>query len=456
VIPPGLLPASVTLAFDPRVVGFCAAAALLVGLFFGLAPAWRAAELTSPQAIASESRSAAVGGGRLREVLVVAEVATAVVLVFGAGLLLRTLVAVDGVDRGYRAEGVLTMMVDPLGARYPSPEALLGFYDAIEREVRAVPGVGGVAWASTLPMGDSIAGDFSIEVVGDPLPDEALRPTADLQIASATYFGTLDLPVVAGRSFDGRDRGDTVPSCMVNEELARRHLPGRSPIGRQLALRPASQPQAEARSCEIVGVARQVKGRPDERQALLQVYVPLAQAPIDDVYLLVRPASGRAEALTGAVRAAIGRIDKEQLVSVRDVATLDDVARGATGRHRLRAVMVGTFAGLALLLAMVGVFGILTYSVQQRIGDFAMRRALGATTRDVARLVAAGAARVIVTGAVIGLAVSPSPGGCSARCCSASRRSIRRRSCSWCSCSRSRPRSRWPVRRGGRCGSTRR
>jgi putative ABC transport system permease protein len=193
---------------------------------------------------------------------------------------------------------------------------------------------------------------------------------------------------------------------MVNEELARRHLPGRSPIGRQLALRPASQPQAEARSCEIVGVARQVKGRPDERQALLQVYVPLAQAPIDDVYLLVRPASGRAEALTGAVRAAIGRIDKEQLVSVRDVATLDDVARGATGRHRLRAVMVGTFAGLALLLAMVGVFGILTYSVQQRIGDFAMRRALGATTRDVARLVAAGAARVIVTGAVIGLAVS--------------------------------------------------
>jgi putative ABC transport system permease protein len=255
-------------------------------------------------------------------------------------------------------------------------------------------------------MGESVAGDFSFEIVGEPLPDEALRPVADLQIVSPTYFPTLGLPVIAGRSFDDRDTGESMPVCMVNEAVADRHLQGRSPIGRQVALRPASQPQAEAQVCEIVGVARQVKRRPDEREALLQVYLPMAQAPIDDVYLLVTRQSGRAEALTGAVRAAIGRIDKEQLVSVRDVVTLDDVARGATGRHRLRAVMVTTFAGLALLLAMVGVFGILTYSVQQRIRDFAMRRALGATGRDVARLVVAGAARVIVTGAVIGLVLS--------------------------------------------------
>jgi putative ABC transport system permease protein len=407
VIPPGLLPASVELSFDLRVVGFCAAAALLVGLLFGLAPAWRAGELTSARAIASGGgRTATAGGGGLREALVAAEVATAVVLVFGAGLLLRTLLAVDGVDRGYRAGSVLTMMVDPLGSSYPTPEALLGFYDDVEREVRALPGVEGAAWATTLPMGDSVVGDFSFEIVGEPLPDEALRPVADLQIVSPTYFPTLVLPVVAGRGIDARDTGESVPVCMVNEALADRHLQGRSPIGRQVALRPASQPQAEAQTCEVVGVARQVKRRPDEREALLQVYVPMAQAPIDDIYLLVTPASGRAEALTGAVRAAIGRIDKEQLVSVRDVTTLDDVAHGATGRHRLRAVLVATFAGLALLLAMVGVFGVLTYSVQQRIRDFAMRRALGATTRDVARSVVAGAARVIVAGAVIGLALS--------------------------------------------------
>jgi len=157
---------------------------------------------------------------------------------------------------------------------------------------------------------------------------------------------------------------------------------------------------------EIVGVARQVKGRPDEQADLVQVYVPMAQDVVDDIYLVVGPTSGRAEGLASSVRAAIGRVDKEQLVSVRGVMTLEDVAWEATERHRFRAVMVMTFAGLALLLAMVGVFGILAYSVQQRVRDFAVRRALGATTSDVLRLVLGSAARVIAAGAVIGLLLS--------------------------------------------------
>jgi putative ABC transport system permease protein len=402
-LPEGLLPAAVTLSFDLRVVGFCAAAALLVGALFGLAPAWGASELTAAQVITSEGRTTTGGGGRLRGVLVVAEVATAVLLLFGAGLLLRTLLAVDGVDRGYRAGSVLTMMVDPLGARYPTDESLLQFFDAVAGEVRAVPGVGSVAWATTLPMGDSVYGDASFEIVGEPPANEAQRPTADLQIVSPSYFGTLDLPVVAGRPFDGRDTHDSARVCMVNEAFIRRFLQGRSALGQRLALRPAGAPQATATVREIVGVVRQVKGRPDEREALVQVYEPLAQNPIDDIYLLVRPASGPADALAGAVRGAIGRVDREQLVSVRDVMTLDDVARDATGRYRLRALMVATFAALALLLAMVGVFGILTYSLEQRIRDFAVRRALGATARDVVRLVIGGAARLIVAGAAIGL-----------------------------------------------------
>ena len=138
----------------------------------------------------------------------------------------------------------------------------------------------------------------------------------------------------------------------------------------------------------------------------MQIYVPMAQNPVDDIYLVVRPTSGRADALAPSVRAAIGRVDKEQLVSVSDVMTLEDVAWDATARHRFRAVMVMTFAGLALLLAMVGVFGILAYSVQQRVRDFAVRRALGATTSDVLRMVVGSAVRVIASGAVIGLALS--------------------------------------------------
>jgi putative ABC transport system permease protein len=157
---------------------------------------------------------------------------------------------------------------------------------------------------------------------------------------------------------------------------------------------------------EIVGVARQVKGRPDETEDRVQVYVPMAQDLIDDMFLVVRPTSGRAEGLASAVRAAIARVDKEQLVSVRDLMTLEDVEWAATARHRFRAVLVVVFAGLALLLAMVGVFGILAYSVQLRVRDFGVRRALGATTSDVLRLVVGDAARVVVTGALIGLALS--------------------------------------------------
>jgi putative ABC transport system permease protein len=354
--------------------------------------------------LAADSRTTVGGGKRIRSALVVAEVATAVVLLFGAGLLLRTLMAVDRVDRGYRAESVLTMIVDPLGSRYPSAAALEQFFASIEQEIRALPGAGGVAWASTLPLGDSYAGRSFFEIVGDAPVEESQRPTADHQIVSASYFEALDLPIVAGRGFDSRDTRSNVPVCMVNEAFVRNYLQGRSPIGVRVAMRRGPQSQPAIR--EIVGVARQVKARPDETDDLIQIYVPITQNIMDDLFLLVRPSSGRAEALASSVRSAIARIDKEQLVSVRDVMTLDDVARDATARHRFRAVLVVTFAALALLLAVVGVFGLLAYSVQQRVRDFAVRRALGATTHDVMRIVIGNAAQLVVAGVVIGFIVS--------------------------------------------------
>ena len=406
VIPQGLLPPAVTLAFDLRVAAFCAAAALAVGLLFGLALAFGATRLAPAQALASDSRTATGGGGRLRSVLVAGEVATAVVLLFGAGLLLRTLLAVENVDRGYRAESVLTMMVDPLGSKYPTDTALLQFYEAVEEEARALPGVRSVAWASTLPLGTSYAGASFFEIVGDPLPAESARPTADHQVVSPAYFRTLDLPIVAGRGFDERDTGDSAQVCMVNEAFVRRHLQGRSPIGVRVAIRPADSAQAPAVVREIVGVARQVKGQPDETEDLVQIYVPLGQDLMGDIFMLVRPSDGRADALAPAVRAAIGRVDREGLVSVRSVMTLENVAWEATARHRFRAVLVLAFAGLALVLAMVGLFGVLAYAVQQRVREFGVRRALGASTRDVLRPVLGGALRVIGTGTVIGLALS--------------------------------------------------
>lgn len=405
-IPAGLLPPAVAVVFDGRVAAFCVVATLGVGLLFGVAPAWQSTRLEPTAVLATDSRSVAGGNGRVRRLLVGAEVATAVVLLAGAGLLLRTLIAVETFDRGYRATEVLTLYVDPIGSRYPTAQSLLQFYDAVRREIAVIPGVSTVAWASQLPLTAEDARDVTFEVVGDPAVDERQRPAADNHTVSPEYFEAIDLPIVAGRGFTDRDTAGSPQVCLVNEALARGHLRGRSALGVRLAMRPAFSPRVEATVCEIVGVVRQVRGRPDEREAFVQVYRPLTQRPNDDIYLVVRAAAGEAGALTGAVRAAIARIDRDQLVGVRDIRTLEDVAWTATERHRFRAVLVVTFAGLALTLAMVGVFGIVGYAVQQRLREFAVRRALGASAGDVVRLVIEGIAPMLATGLVVGLVLA--------------------------------------------------
>jgi putative ABC transport system permease protein len=333
---------------------------------------------------------------------VVGEVAAAVLLLVGAGLLLRTLLAVDNVPRGYAAESALTLFVDPLGGRYPTKESLMQFFTSIEREISSDANVRSIAWASTLPLGESTFGATSFEVVGDPPLEEDRRPATDYQIVSPAYFSTLVLPVVEGRPFTEADTADGPLVCIVNEAFVRRHLQGRSVIGERIAVRTPTSGLIQVR--QIVGVARQVKGRPDEVEEFVQLYVPLAQDPFDDIFLLVRPKVGPAAALAPTVRAAIARADKEQLVTVGTPITLNDVAFEATARHRFRAVLVLTFSALALVLAMVGVFGIITYSVQQRTREFGVRIALGATTRQVLGLVLGSAARMIGVGAIIGLA----------------------------------------------------
>ena len=404
IMPEGLLPSAVSLSFDTRVAVFCGVAAVAVGLVFGLAPAWQATGMSSTAIMASDGRTTTGRGGRLRTLLVVGEVATAVVLLFGAGLLLRTLLALEQVDRGYRAERVLTMMVDPLGSQFQEPGSLQRFFDAVEREARTDSAVRSVAWASTLPLGESQIGSLPFEVVGNPPADPRQRPSADYQIVSPSYFETVDLPIVEGRAFTERDGPTSTRVCIVNEAFVRRHLGGRSPIGVRLLFQAPGAADPQIR--QIVGVARQVKARPDETEELIQVYTPLAQGGLDDIFLLARPAAGPAEALARSIRAAIARVDTAQLVIVADVMTLDDVAHEATSRHRFRAVAVVTFAGLALLLAMIGVFGVMAYSIQQRLREFGVRLALGATRADMLRLVLGSAAGVLAAGAAIGLALS--------------------------------------------------
>jgi len=284
-------------------------------------------------------------------------------------------------------------------SRYPTGEAVLQFYDAVARDVSALPEVRDVGWASSLPYGTSELGRWPFEVVGDPQVEVRDRPTAEYTTADPGYFKTLDLPIVNGRGFTERDTLNSVPVCLVNEALVRRHFAGRNPIGARLALKPPFERPTQVR--EIVGVARQTSGEPDAPDELLQVYVPLAQFPTGDIYLVVQPSAGAAEALTPLVRRVVARLDPD--LPVRRDRTLDVLSIQSTAGYRFRAKMVGTFAALALVLAMVGVFGVLAYTVQQRQREIGVRMALGATGRGVMWLVFRDAGWMIATGVVSGV-----------------------------------------------------
>ena len=240
-IPPGLLPAAVTLGFDVRVVMFGIAAALVVGVLFGLGPAWQATRIAPTRTLASESRTA-TGSGRFRSVLVSAEVAAAVLLLCGAGLLLRTLLVLVNTDTGYRVEANRVLTLDfslDSGPKtpYPTPDSLMQFYDTVAREIGAAAGSEERGWTSSLPYGTtSELGMWAIEVVGDPSVAAENRPRADFAVADEGYFRTLDLPIVAGRGFTDRDTPQSPPVCIVNEAFVRRVLRGRNPIGMRIAL----------------------------------------------------------------------------------------------------------------------------------------------------------------------------------------------------------------------------
>jgi putative ABC transport system permease protein len=406
-VPSGLLPAAVTPAFDVRVVMFGLAAALAVGVVFGVIPAWQATGASLADAMRTESRASTSTASRTRSLLVSGEVASAVVLLCGAGLLVQTLYRLVGGDTGYRSAGESVLTLDfsvqtGTNSRYPTDEAVLQFYDAVARDVSALPEVRHVGWSSSLPYGTSELGRWGFEVAGDPPVTARDRPTADVTTTDPGYFKTLDLPVVAGRGFSERDNLQSVPVCLVNEALVRRHFKDRNPIGARLTLTAPFDRPSQVR--EIVGVARQTSGEPDAPDELLQVYVPLAQFPIGDAYMVVQPSAGKAEALTPLVRRVVARIDPD--VPVRRDRTLEILSIQSTAGYRFRAKMVGAFAALALVMAMVGVFGVLAYTVQQRQREIGVRMALGATSGRVVWLVFRDAGWMIATGVIVGVVLA--------------------------------------------------
>ena len=399
-IPPGLLPTAVKLGFDGRVLAFCILAVVVVAILYGLAPAWQARAASPAQAMTVDSRTSVGSHSRFRRVLATAQIAVAVLLLCGAGLLLRTLLVLTHVDSGARAGELLTLVVSAGGpGTDATPDSMRRKYEAYEREVAQLPGVRAIAWGSAPPLDGRVYGQ-NFEIEGDPPRAPTDRELTGYQIVSPSYFRLLGIPLRAGRGLSEGDAAESPQVCVVDQAFVRRYLRGRDPIGTRISINAMVLPP-RAVTREIVGVVGDVKEEPDEPELEPHVYVPLAQNPWWVETLVVAPASGPADALTPSVRSALARVDRDRPAT--RIRTLTTIGDEATARPRFRMVLISTFALLSLVLAMVGVFGVLAYSVQQRTREFGVRIALGATTRSVLALVVSSATPVITIGTVIGL-----------------------------------------------------
>ncbi|HTM27290.1 MAG TPA: ABC transporter permease [Vicinamibacterales bacterium] len=398
-LPPDTLPQSVALRFDARIVAFAVLLSIVTALACGLVPAWH---VSTPSTVRG-ARGATRAAGAARSALVVAEVAAAIVLLTGAGLLTRTLLAIDRADYGFQGDHVLTGAVGLPLRGYDDLGNLLTFYQKAERELASIPGVTVAAIGDTLPLdGWNIGQGF--EIVGDPPLDRSKKRAAHYQIVSSDYFRALGIALLKGRPFTPHDTAQTQPVCIVNEEFVRRYLNGRDPLQARVSV-PAmayhGRPTDVVR--QIVGVIRQVGEAAGEKEPAIEIYVPIEQNAWFSASVVLRTAVDPLS-LAPAMKAAIARVDPN--LPVTRIRTMDEVAAESSSQQRLRAELVGAFAAIAVVLAAAGIFGALTYSVWQRSREFGIRLALGAQTTDVLGMVFGAALKLTVAGMAIGLAAA--------------------------------------------------
>jgi predicted permease len=385
-IVPNVLPVSGAPAVDLRVLGFAAAITIVTCLAVGVVPALRSSRTADPQALRVRGSSPV---GRLRSALVVAEVAATVVLLVGGGLLVKAMWRVQSVDLGFHADGVLTLRTNLPFVKYPTYDARRGFYDRVLTETRALPGVVSAGYTTGLPL--VLGAGIMMVTVPGVVDDPAKAPRASIRFVTPDYFATMRIPLRRGRLVDGRDTATTAPVAVISDELAQRLWPNQDPIGRQFVVFNHTR--------TVVGVAGDIVVRGLERSSEPQLYFsPEQLAPFSIFYAprdLVVRASGDAMALAPAIRKIVHEADPEQPIT--NFRLFDDVVAQQTAPRHDQLVVLGLFAGLAFLLAAVGIHGLLSYAVSARTREVGVRVALGAARGTIVQM-------FLRQGVVLGLA----------------------------------------------------
>ncbi|MYD72155.1 MAG: FtsX-like permease family protein [Acidobacteria bacterium] len=396
---PVQLPPWMQIDVDVHVAAFLMSVAVLTALVTGLMPAVRIASQQPYYALKEGTRGSSEGvQHRLpRTLLVVGEVALAVVLVAGASLMLQSVWRLTSVDRGFDTANTLTFRVELGWAAYDTFEKERAFHDRVVSRFRELPGVTAVTFDDNLPMGGAPRAPVAIRVDGQGLDDEVRNPYVNHHSVGPDYFEVMDIAIRRGRAFDDRDRFDTLPTAVVSQRLADRLWPGGDPIGQRLQLESTGRPHVW---WTVVGVSAPVLHHELDGEPGFELYRAQAQVGTRGPYYVIRT-RGDPMIIARAATAIVGETDPNQ--SFLDVQTYDRRVENRIWQRRLAGALFGSFAALALVLAAVGLYGVLSYIVSHQTRDIGVRRALGATSDGIVREILARGLRPAIAGIALGL-----------------------------------------------------
>jgi putative ABC transport system permease protein len=401
ILPPFTLPSEADMRLSVPVLLFTGGVALLSGILFGCAPAWQAARQNLSDTLKEGGRGTFAGGRhRLRRLLVAAQFALALTLLAGGGLAIHSLVRINGVELGFRSERLITGSLPVPSERLEGRDRMDAFYRQVLERIQVVPGVASATVSTGIPVSGTNFG-MLFDVVGQPPAQGSDRSGSAFNMVSPGYFETFGIPIVKGRALEARDTGGSTPVCVVNEAFARRHLHGLDPLAQRLRIERLDAKDRGVVEWQIVGVAGDVRNGGPGQDAFPEIDVPFWQSPWPNVTLSVRT-GGHPETVRTGIEAAVRSLDPD--LPFANVRTMEQIVRERLAGDRFSALLFGSFAGMALLLAALGIYGVMSFVVAQRRQELGVRFALGATRAHVIGLVLKDGLATALVGTALGFA----------------------------------------------------